>query len=187
MGLYDKSKPWFDTLKWGDIFPTKEVFIEKMTDIGSSLNVKLEPLDELYDILYMKYHSSNTRYTSELPFIMSIKREMAVLFPIFIQQKALMEEMMEMEITEIQRQNKSISNVIDRPTVNLPDKPSEEVIPNLSTTQQSLFNLGNRLNAVRDKYYSIEHDFLQRIYDNMDKYFRVIQKDDIFILYKQED
>lgn len=187
MGIFDKGKPWFDTLKWGDIFPDQETFVAKMGETVTSVNVKLLPIEELYDVLYLRYHSSNTRYTSELPFIMSIKREMMVLWPIYIQQKALMEEMMEMEIKEIQRESKSISNVIDRPTVNLPDKPSEEVIPNLSTTQQSLFNMGNRLRAVREKYASVDHDYLNHIYEKLDIYFRVIQKDDVFILYEQED
>lgn len=187
MGLYDIPKIWYDTLKWGDIFPDKGSFEAKMTDTVTSLNAKLQPIDELYDVLYMKYHSSNTRYTSELPFIMAIKREMSILWPMYIQQKALMEEIMEMEIAEIQRESKSISNVIDRPTVNLPDKPSEEVIPKLSTTQQSLFNLGNKLRAVREKYISVDHDYLSHIYEKMDIYFRNIQKDDTFILYNQED
>ena len=187
MGIYDKPKTWFDTLKWEDIFHDKQSFIDKMNDLESSVNNKLEPLEELYDILYLKYHSSYTRYTSELPFIMSIKREMMISWPIYIQQKSLMDDMMEMEIEEIQRQAKSISNLVDRPTVNLPDNPSEEPIKKLSTQQQTLFNVGNKLNAVRDKYYSINHDFLQNIYDRLDIYFRVIQRDDTFILYKQED
>lgn len=187
MGLYDIPKVWFDTLKFSDIFPDKEAFKSKMQDTVTSLNDKLEPINELYDILYLRYHSSNTRYTAELPFIMSLKRELVVQWPIYIQQKALMNEMMTIEIEEIQRQAKSIGNIIVKPTINLPDDPSEQVIPKLSTQQQTALNIGNKLSAIRDKYISVDHDFLTRIYDKLDIYFRVIQKDDTFILYKQED
>lgn len=180
--MYYENRRYYDTLTWRDIFPDEESFISKIEDIGGISDP--DKLAELYEILVLKYITAKTRYDTEFPFILALRRELQVEFPYYLEKKALAKVALEMEIDEIRKQSSSLRNII-----NTHDEPinnaSEVPIDDLSTTQESLRITGNKLDAVKSKYNTMNRNFVAGIYKNCDGLFRVILSDDIIWLYPQ--
>lgn len=181
MPFYDE-KIYDDTLKWDDVFKSKEEFVTKVMTVGGiSTPTKLH---ELYEILSLKYVSSFTRYTNPFSFIQALKRELYTEFPFYLKKKELADEMMEMEIEEIQLGTRQLRNVVDTH-----DEPisnaSSEPINDLSTQQEYIRVQNNKLDAVKQKYGVMNRNYLQGIYSRCDELFQVILADDIIPVYEQ--
>lgn len=181
MAYYD-SKFYFDTLTFLDIFPDEESFIEQVVSVGGNT----EDLPELYEILLNKYAYAKTRYTQPMPFILAIRRELQVEFPSYLVQKELLEAMRDIEIEEVRRGTKSIRNIINNPN-NPTDNPSEEVIPDLSSMQESLFMSTNKLDAIKTKYNALFRNYLIGIYRAVDNLFVTILSDDTTWVYGEDE
>jgi hypothetical protein len=181
MPFYNEN-PDYNTLKWDDIFTSSAEFIAKVKDVGGITDET--KLTELYDILSLKYVTSYTRYTSEFPFIMGIKRELYVAFPFYLKRKELANEMMEMEIEEIQLGTRQLRNLVDthdEPIANASTSPFND----LSTQQEYIRVTNNKLDAVKEKYQVMSKNYLQGIYAQCDGLFRVILSEDTKILFSQ--
>jgi hypothetical protein len=180
MPFYDE-KYYMDTLRWDDIFKTPAEFVAKVIDVGGITDpVKLA---ELYQVLAFKYVSSFTRYTTEFPFIMAIKRELHTEFPFYFKKKELAEDMMDMEIAEIQQQTRQLRNLVDthdEPIVNASTTP----INDLSTQQEYIGVKINELEAVKQKYAVMNKNYLHGIYARCDELFRVMLTEDTIPLYE---
>ena len=62
---YYNEKPFFDTLKFSDIYPDVETFEEIIGEkCTSSELLSLSPLPELYRTLELKFYNAHTRYTT---------------------------------------------------------------------------------------------------------------------------
>lgn len=182
MGFYDEKK-YFQTLKWDDVFTGPDEFYEKIGSIASI--TEEDDLKHLYDLLVMKYHSSYTRYTNELSFILAIKRELHVEFPIYLMRKELLDDMFKLEVEEIQRGSRVLRNLVethDDPVVNAHKNPIED----LSTEQEYLTTINNELEAMKAKYNAIGKNYLAPIYKACDELFKVILAEDIYYLYKND-
>lgn len=182
--MYYKDKIHFDTLKWDDIFVNEDEFETKLTELGALDLTALLPFDTLYYTLALKYVGAHTRYTDEFSFIMALIRELKISYPIYTQQKSLMEDMMALEISEIQKLGQSIRNMIENPNVPT-DDPSEVPIPDLSTQQETMTTFSNQLDAIRAKYSSVGKDYLKQLYNSLDQLFRVIVSNDDRWLFPQ--
>jgi hypothetical protein len=180
MPFYDE-KYYMDTLRFDDIFTSSEQFIAKVVEVGG-ITDSLK-LAELYQVLSFKYISSFTRYTTEFPFIMAIKRELHTEFPFYFKKKELADQMMEMEIAEIQQQTRQLRNLVDthdEPIVNASTTP----INDLSTQQEYIGVKTNELEAVKQKYAVMNKNYLQGIYARCDELFRVMLTEDIIPVYE---
>lgn len=182
--MYYKDKVFFDTLTWDDVFKNEEEFEDKLTALTEFDLAALMPFDVLYYTMALKYVGSHTRYTDEFSFIMALIRELKIVWPIYVLQKSLMEDMMELEISQIQKASMSIRNLIDNPNVPT-DDPSETVIPDLSTQQESMLQMNNELTAMRAKYSSIQKNYLENVYKALDGLFRNIVSNDDRWLFPQ--
>lgn len=183
MPFYDE-KIYFDTLKFDDVFKSSSEFITKVVSVGGITDTT--SLQELYEILSLKYVGSQTRYTSEFPFIQAIKRELFTEFPFYLQRKTLQTEMMNMEISEIQLGTRQLRNVVDQhdePIANADSIP----IDDLSTQQESIRITNNKLDAVKQKYNVMFRNYMQGIYKQCDGLFRVILADDDFPIYEESE
>lgn len=181
MTFYDQHF-YDDTLKFDDVFKSSDEFIAKMVSVGGITDpIKLT---ELYMLLAMKYVSNHTRYTDQHSFIFALRRELHTEFPFYLKKKELADEMMEMEIEEIQLGMRQLRNVVDThddPVVDADTVP----IANLSTQQESIRMLNNKLDAVKNKYNVMNRDYLRGIYRQCDDLFRVILADDATPLFPQ--
>lgn len=199
--FYD-SKVFFDTLLWSDVFKGPEDFISKIGSVGGIDDAV--KLTELYEILALKYVRAHTRYTDEFAFIMAIKRELQVVWPMYLQQKALIKEVMELSIDRIRKSyertiegsgtRKGLINIVENM-----DEPITEAskvpIDNLSTSQSSNkaevadLNreslMANELDSIMNKYRAVQQDYVSRIYAKTDELFRVILSDDVMWLYPE--
>lgn len=199
--FYD-SKVFFDTLLWSDVFEGPEDFILKIGSVGGIDDV--DKLTELYEILALKYVRAHTRYTDEFAFIMAIKRELQVVWPMYLQQKALIKEVMDLSIDRIRKSyertiegsgtRKGLINIVENM-----DEPITEAsqvpIDNLSTSQSSNkaevadLNreslMANELDSIMNKYRAVQQDYVSRIYAKTDELFRVILSDDVMWLYPE--
>ena len=181
--FYDE-KPYYDTLKFDDVFQSADQFATVMVSVGGITSVT--SLRELYEILSLKYVASHTRYTDEFAFMMAIKRELYTEFPFYLQKKELANDMMEVEISEIQLTQNQLRNLIetnDEDYVNTSTKP----IDDLTTTQENIRVTSNKLDAVKQKYNVMNRNYLQGIYKRCDELFRVILAGDTRTLYEQGD
>lgn len=185
MGIYNPQKPFFDTLLWDDIFPSAEEFETKMKSVLPLSNAKLEPFDELYELLAMRYSGAHTRYTTQYPFILGLKRELIINYPIFIQQKALVEQLMDLDVEELRLKNQLVRNVVDRPTVGIPTNPSLDPIPELSTVQEAVTEKLSILETTREKYMLVNKNYLEQIYRAINPLFKVILQDEEYTLFPQ--
>lgn len=180
-----REKAYFDTLKFDDIFTSADEFEAKMEAIANDFGdtASLSPYKELYYILALKYVGAHTRYTTEFPFIMALIRELRIIYPIYKQQKKLIDDIIELEIETIMKNAKTIRNKVENP--NLPiDDPSENLIE-ASTEQESLLQLGNELEAIKSKYGAVSRNYQNQIYKALDPLFRVILSDDNITLIPQ--
>ena len=180
-----RDKVYFDTLMFDDIFPSAEVFEEKMDAIASEFGdtLSLTPYKEIYYILALKYVGAHTRYTTEFQFIMALLRELRIVYPIYKTQKAMIDDIMALEIEEIKKNAMTIRNKAENP--NLPvTKPSQNLIE-VSTEQESLLQLGNELEAIKSKYGAVSRNYQNQIYKAVDPLFRVIVSEEETILIPQ--
>jgi len=181
MPFYD-DKVYQDTLKWDDVFTSDQQFATDVVSVGGITNET--DLKELYEILSLKYVSAYTRYTNKFSFIQAMKRELYTEFPFYLKKKELADEMMDMEIAEIQlgtRQLRNVVNTHDEPIANASTVP----IDNLSTEQEYIRVQNNKLDAVKQKYGTMNRNYLQGIYQRMDELFRVILAQDDIPVYEQ--
>lgn len=181
MPFYD-DKIYMDTLKWDDIFQSDAQFVTDVVSVGG-ISTEAD-LKELYEILSLKYVSAFTRYTNKFSFIQAMKRELFNEFPFYLKKKELADEMMAMEIAEIQLGTRQLRNLVethDEPIANA----STEPINDLSTQQEYIRVQNNKLDAVKQKYATMNRNYLQGIYNRMDELFRVILADDSVPVYEQ--
>lgn len=176
------DKVFDQTLKWDDIFTSKEQFYQDVQSVGGITNET--NLHELYEILSLKYVTSFTRYTDKFAFIQAIKRELYTEFPFYLKKKELADDMMALEIEEIQLGTRQLRNLVqthDEPIVNASTTP----IDDLSTEQEYIRMQNNKLDAIKQKYAVMNRNYLQGIYNRCDELFRVILADDDEVLYEQ--
>jgi hypothetical protein len=181
MPFYDE-KMYDETLKFDDIFTSGDQFVSDVESVGGITNEA--NLKELYEILSLKYVSAYTRYTNKFSFIQAMKRELYTEFPFYLKKKELADEMMQMEIDEIQLGTRQLRNLVethDEPIANASSKPFDD----LSTQQEYIRVQNNKLDAVKQKYGTMNRNYLQGIYQRMDELFRVILADDSVPIYKQ--
>ena len=181
MPLYQESL-WIEPVEFLDVFPDSETFEIKIESVGSDT----EHLEELYTILLNKYAYAKTRYTTEEPFILAIRRELQLEWPLYLKQKALMSQMLDLDIASIMKSGSSLTNVVqtnDAPVVDADSVP----ISDLSTMQSNTNQTGNILNAILAKYTAIDQNYLNKIYSKMNPLFRQILSEEIPpILFPQE-
>jgi hypothetical protein len=181
--FYD-NKPYYETLKFDDVFTDPTTFIAEVVDVGGITDT--DQLTELYNILSFKYVTNFTRYTNKLAFVMAIKRELYTEFPFYIQKKDLAEQMMDVEIAEVQRGQRQLRNLVD--THDEPITDADTVpIDDLSTQQENVEITNNKLEAIKSKYNVMNRNYLQGIYKRCDHLFRVILAGNARTLYDQGD
>ena len=95
-----KHRPGYGALTFSEVFQDEYEFEAKVLSIGSDD----ENLHELYRILAQKYAWATTRYMMEEAFILSIRRELEITWPVYLKQKAIMDQLYTLNIEEIQRQ-----------------------------------------------------------------------------------
>jgi len=181
--FYD-DKPYYETLKFDDVFTSETEFITKVVSVGGI--TLTASLTELYEILSLKYVTNFTRYTNEFAFIMAIKRELYAEFPFYLQKKELADELMAIDIAEVQLGQRQLRNLVsthDEPIANADSVP----IDDLSTEQENMRVTNNKLQAIKEKYNSMNRNFLQNIYKRCDHLFRVILAEDVTIIYESEE
>lgn len=182
--MYYKDRVYFNTLTWDMVFENSAEFETKLSALTVLDLTALMPFADLYYTLALKYVGAHTRYTDEFSFIMALIRELKIVWPIYKLQKSLMDDMMTLEIAEIKKGSMTIRNLIDNPNVPT-DDPSETVIPDLSTQQESMLQINNDLTAIRAKYSSIQKDYLANVYKALDGLFRNIVSNDDRWLFPQ--
>jgi hypothetical protein len=166
-----------EPLYFSEVFADAAEFVEKVQEVGGDS----ENLEELYYILANKYSWARTRYMDEVPLIISIKRELAITWPVYLKRKEIITEIYALQIEDLQLQiknnSKNLSNTVsanNSPVVNADTVP----ISNKSNLQVS--NIGSndtligKLDALLRQYDAIKNDYLQEIYDKMDPLFRTI-------------
>jgi len=176
--------PYYNTLKWDDIFKSATDFITKMVSVGGITDTA--DLTELYEILSLKYVTSTTRYTDEFAFQQAIKRELYTEFAFYLEKKSLSAEMLAIDIAEIQRGQRQLQNIVDthdEPIANADTVPFND----LSTQQQNIEITNNKLEAIKQKYNVMNRNYLQGIYKRCDELFAVILSRDTRPLYPQGD
>lgn len=179
--FYD-NRYFFNSLRWDDIFASEEEFADKIVEIGGITD--RDELYELYELLSLKYVSSTTRYTSEFPFIMAIKRQLHTIFPFYLERRDLVEQMREIEISEIMKDLSQIRNVVD--THDEPISNADTVpISDLSTSQETINITGNKLDAILQKYAIMNRDYISEIYKACNGLFKQVLSDDVYWLYPQ--
>lgn len=137
---------------------------------------------ELLDLLYRKYGWSHIRYMDHLAFIVSFFRALHYAWPKYKQQLTLLADMQALTIADIQKDAKSIRNLINNP--NDPTvTPDETPIPGLSTEQETMLNTSNELTAIMLKFDAMKKDILKPFYKELDPFFSVILSDDIHTVY----
>ena len=86
--FYDK-KIYYDTLTFGDIFSSSEEFIAKVVSIGGITDET--QLADIYERLAQKYLWAHTRYATEDPFILGIKRELHTAFSFYLERVSIVD------------------------------------------------------------------------------------------------
>jgi len=143
-------------------------------------------LTELYELMELKYMYAKTRYVLEDAFIRGIKRELMIVWPIYIKQKELITSMMDLEIEEIRKVSSNLSN-----TVNTNDSPVVDAdkiaISDLSTSQTSNLSKQGMLAALMSKYEAIRMDYVRMVYAKCDDLFQKILSRNMYVVYDQEE
>lgn len=178
---YYNDNIWVEALYWQDMFDSAEQFVEKVGAVGTDSG----NLETLYDILKLKYMFAKTRYIEEEPFILGLKRELQIVWPVYLKQKELIEDMFNLELEEVMKVGSNLNN-----TVNTNDSPVVDAdkiaISDLSTSQTSQLTRQGKLMALMSKYDAIRMDYVRMIYNASDSLFQKILIDNKFITYKQE-
>ena len=177
-----KEKIYYDTLRWDDVFTDSDTFFAKLPSVGT---VTLEAdIKALYELLAMKYVGATTRYTDEFSFTMALKRELFIFYPVYLEQKQLLADMMALDIAEIMKAQSTLRNLVEYPN---DPTPNADTVPisNLSTQQENMNMTTNKLDAIRKKYSSIARDYLNQLYKACDQLFTVILDQETFYIYEE--
>lgn len=184
---YYNEKPFFDTLKFSDIYPDVETFEEIIGEkCTSSELLSLSPLPELYRTLELKFYNAHTRYTTPETFTTALIRELRVAYEVYKLQVQLNKEAKTLEVAQIQKSFQNVSNMVENPNElnsNMDDTP----IKNTSTVQQTITQLQNKLNAILLKYEAIDQDYQDKFYKKLEPLFRWVLNEDTQILFISED
>lgn len=142
--IYPSSRQTFFT--WSEIFEDYEDFIDKVIEVGGDS----DNLQELYRILINKYVTSTTRYNMEEAFIYAIRRELEVAWPMYLAQKKIVTDMIELDmeqlrtemetIRETNRSDLSNSEVISTGTVSNTDTRNESNTIDFDTQRNTTDN-----------------------------------------------
>ena len=178
-----KDRVYFETLRWDDIFISDADFFTKVVSIGSV--VAEADMKELYDILCLKYVGAHTRYTDEFSFIMGLKRELYVSYPMFLEQRTLLNDMMALDIAEVMKASSTLRNLVNNPTDPVANADSVP-INNLTTEQENMTTTQNKLDAIRQKYSSIAKNYLSQVYKAVDQLFTVVLAEEDYYVFPQE-
>lgn len=180
--MYRDEKLLYQTLTFDDVFTDATTFEDKLTVFAMFDLSSLMPFDELYFILAIKYAGAFTRYTDEYAFTMALVRELKIHWPIYKQQKYLMDSLMELELNEIIQSSKSLRNYVENPNVLQSDLDTVP-INNYSTAQESILNSIGKLDAIKVKYQSVNKNYLEQVYKAIDGLFTAIYPDDVHYIY----
>lgn len=180
--FYDK-KFYYDTLTFGDIFSSSSEFIEKVVSIGGITDTN--DLADIYERLAEKYLFAHTRYSTEDPFILAIKRELHTTFPFYLERVAIVSKLIALTDEQIELRNNQLRNLVD--THDEPIANADTVaFDDLSTQQENInINIG-KLMSLKEKYNAMNRDYMIDIYRKCDPLFRqILAREDIY-LYEEE-
>lgn len=105
--IYDED-PGYAPLMFSEAFVSSQDFVDKIISIaGSSTD-----LDILYRILANKYAYSTTRYTMEEAFVLAIKRELEITWPVYLKQKSIMSTIYSLTTDELMTKMETLRNTI---------------------------------------------------------------------------
>jgi hypothetical protein len=180
--FYDK-RFYFDTLTFGDIFSSSTEFIEKVVSIGGITDTS--DLADIYERLAEKYLFAHTRYASEDPFILGIKRELHTSFAFYLERVEIANKMIALTDDQIEFRNNQLRNLVD--THDEPIANADTVAFDDISTQQENINIKvGKLMALKEKYNAMNRDYMVDIYKKCDPLFRQIHaRKDIYI-YEEE-
>lgn len=176
--FYDK-KFYYDTLTFGDIFSSSTEFISKVVSIGGITDTN--DLTEIYERLAEKYLFAHTRYATEDPFILAIKRELHVTLPYYLERKSVTDKMIALTDDQIEIRNNQLRNLVDthdEPIANADTVPFDD----LSTQQENINIKIGKLMALKEKYNAMNRDYLVDIYRKCDPLFKqILAREDIYL------
>ena len=181
---YYESKPYYDTLTFGDIFTSSTEFIAKVIDIGGITDAT--KLAEIYERLAFKYLFAHARYATEDPFILAIRRELHTAFPFYSERVDIVAKMIALTDSEIELRNNQLRNLVE--THDEPIANADTVAIDDLTTQQENININiGKLIALKDKYNAMNRDYMIDIYKKCDPLFRQIHAKQEFTVYESEE
>jgi len=182
--MFYEQKLYYDTLTFGDIFTSSSEFITKVVSIGGITDVT--QLEDIYERLAQKYLFGHTRYATEDPFVLSLKRELHNAFPFYVERVDIVNKMIALTDEEIELRNNQLRNLVD--THDEPIADADTVaFDDLSTQQENInINIGKLL-ALKDKYNTMNRDYMVDIYKKCDPLFRQIHAKQNFNVYESEE
>lgn len=182
--MFYTQKYYYDTLTFGDIFASSDEFIEKVVSIGGISDQT--QLEDIYERLAEKYLFGHTRYATEDPFILAIRRELYTTFPFYVERVAITNKLIALTDDEIELRNNQLRNLID--THDDPIANADTVaIDDLSTQQENINIKIGKLAALKEKYNAMNRDYLMDIYKKMDPLFRQILAKQEFTVFESEE
>lgn len=98
-GIYNDNPKWIVPLRFNFVFPNRDKFIELVEEVGGDTK-----MGELYDILVLKYAYSETRYLQIEPFILGIKRKLNIAWPLYLEQKKIIDDLKELELKDLMQE-----------------------------------------------------------------------------------
>lgn len=180
MPVYRNMSRYITTLKWSDCFEDATDFETKVVSIGTDS----ENLDVLYEILYNKYHHASTRYMEVESFVLGLRRELQIKWPLYLKQKSILDQLMALTVDDIILQSNTLRNLVNN--VNESGTSRNKVaIENLSTEQENLYVTSNKLEALRSQYNASARDYLAQIYQSTDVLFKAIPEEYILKYYNE--
>jgi len=180
--FYDKDF-YFDTLTFGDIFSSSTEFIEKVVSIGGVTDTN--DLADIYERLAEKYLFAHTRYATEDPFILGIKRELHTAFAFYLERVDIVDKMIALTDDQIEFRNNQLRNLVD--THDEPIANADTVaFDDLSTQQENINIKVGKLMALKEKYNAMNRDYMVEIYKKCDPLFRQILARKNIYLYEED-
>lgn len=180
--FYDK-KFYYDTLTFGDIFSSSDEFIEKVGSIGGITDET--QLSDIYERLAEKYLFAHTRYAHEDQFILALKRELHNAFPFYLERVDIVDKMIALTDAQIELRNNQLRNLVD--THDEPIADADTVAFNDLSTQQENINVNiGKLMALKEKYNSMNRDYMVDIYRKCDPIFRQIHARTNIVVFEEE-
>ena len=180
--FYDK-KLYYDTLTFGEIFSSSTEFISKVVSIGG--NSTEADLADIYERLAEKYLFAHTRYATEDPFILAIKRELHTAFPFYLERVSVVNKLISLTDDEIEFRTNQLRNLVD--THDEPIANADTVaFDDLSTQQENINVRIGKLVALKEKYNTMNRDYMVDIYKKCDPLFKQILAREDFYVYEEE-